>query len=74
MVEPGIDLNITVGTQEVVPLIHFFHLTSAFFPNFEYKVSLLEIYLCTQHLDGFGYSDVLLLPVYERRFYLNLKN
>jgi hypothetical protein len=31
MVEPGIDLNITVGTQEVVPLIHFFHLTSAFF-------------------------------------------
>jgi hypothetical protein len=21
----------------------------------------------------FGYSDVLLLPVYERRFYLNLK-
>jgi hypothetical protein len=73
MVEPGIDLNITVGTQEVVPLIHFFHLTSAFFA-FEYKVSLLEeIYLCTQHLDGFGYSDVLLLPVYERRFYLNLK-
>jgi hypothetical protein len=52
MVEPGIDLNITVGTQEVVPLIHFFHLTSAF--GLTSSIILEEIYLCTQHLDGFG--------------------
>ena len=35
---------------------------------------LEEIYICTQHLDGFTYSDVLALPVYERRFFLSLKS
>ena len=28
--------------------------------------------MCTQHLKGFNYTDVLLLPVYERRFFINL--
>lgn len=32
-----------------------------------------EIYICTQHLDGFTYADVLALPVYERRYFLSLK-
>ncbi len=56
-------------------MTHFFHLTSAFFGlTSEYKSSLLEeIYICTQHLDGFTYTDVLALPVYERRFFLSLK-
>ena len=59
----------------MVPLTHFFHLTSAFFGlTSDYKLSLLEeIYICTQHLEGFTYTDVLSLAVYERRFYLNLK-
>ena len=35
---------------------------------------LEEIYICTQHLDGFTYADVLALPVYERRFFLSLKS
>ncbi len=34
---------------------------------------LEEIYICTQHLAGFTYTDVLALPVYERRFFLSLK-
>jgi hypothetical protein len=56
-------------------LTHFFHLTSAFFGlTSEYKPSLLEeIYICTQHLKGFTYADVLDLPVYERRYFLSLK-
>ena len=32
-----------------------------------------EIYICTQYLKGFSYSDVLALPVHERRYYLSLK-
>jgi hypothetical protein len=35
---------------------------------------LEEIYICTQHLDGFTYADVLALPVYERRYFLSLKS
>ena len=31
-----------------------------------------EIYICTQHLKGFTYSDVLALPTYERRYFLGL--
>lgn len=31
-----------------------------------------EIYICTQHLKGMTYSDVLMMPVYERRFFLGL--
>lgn len=31
-----------------------------------------EIYICTQHLKGFTYSDVLAMPIYERRFFLGL--
>ena len=56
-------------------MIRFFHLTSAFFGlTSEYKPTLLEeVYICTQHLDGFSYTDVLALPVYERRFFLSLK-
>ncbi len=52
----------------------FFHLTSTFFGlTTDYKVPLLEeIYICTQHLKGFTYSDVLALPTYERRFFLGL--
>ena len=52
----------------------FFHLTSTFFGlTSDYKVPLLEeIYICTQHLKGFTYSDVLSLPTYERRFFLGL--
>ena len=33
---------------------------------------LEEIYICTQHLKGFTYSDVLALPTYERRYFLGL--
>jgi hypothetical protein len=52
----------------------FFPLTSSFFGLIpEFKASLLEeIFICTQHLNGFTYTDVLKLPVYERRFYLSL--
>jgi len=52
----------------------FFHLTSTFFGlTSDYKVPLLEeIYICTQNLKGFNYSDVLELPTYERRFFLGL--
>jgi len=35
---------------------------------------LEEIYICTQHLNGFTYADVLALPVYERRYFLSLKS
>jgi hypothetical protein len=39
----------------------------------EFKSSLLEeIFICTQYLKGFTYSDVLKLPIYERRYYLSL--
>jgi hypothetical protein len=39
----------------------------------EFKPSLLEeIFICTQYLKGFTYSDVLKLPIYERRYYLSL--
>ena len=31
-----------------------------------------EIYICTQHLKGFNYSDVLAMPTYERRYFLGL--
>jgi len=57
-------------------LTHFFRLTSAFFGlTSEYKSTLLEeIYIFTQHLDGFTHADVLNLPVYERRFFLSLKS
>lgn len=35
---------------------------------------LEEIYLCTQHIKGFNYSDVMSMPVYERRYYIGMKN
>ena len=39
----------------------------------EFKPSLLEeIFICTQYLKGFTYSDVLNLPIYERRYYSSL--
>lgn len=52
----------------------FFHLTSTFFGlTIDYKVPLLEeIYICTQHLKGFNYSDILAMPTYERRFFLSM--
>jgi len=55
-------------------LIPFFRLTSDFFGlTSEYKIPLLEeIYICTQHLKGLTYSDVLSMPVYERRYFLSL--
>lgn len=31
-----------------------------------------EVHICTQHLKGFTHSDVMALPVYERRFHLSL--
>ena len=31
-----------------------------------------EIHVCTQYLKGVTYSDVLAMPVYERRFFLGL--
>ena len=31
-----------------------------------------EIYICTQHLKGVNYNDVLMMPTYERRFFLSL--
>jgi hypothetical protein len=34
---------------------------------------LEEIYICTQHLEGMSYSDVLAMPTYERRFFLGQK-
>jgi hypothetical protein len=34
---------------------------------------LEEIYICTQHLKGMSYSDVLAMPTYERRFFLGQK-
>jgi len=33
---------------------------------------LEEVHICTQHLKGFTHSDVMALPVYERRFHLSL--
>ncbi len=52
----------------------FFRLTSTFFGlTSNYKVPLLEeIYICTQYLKGFNYTDVLNMPIYERRFFLGL--
>jgi hypothetical protein len=35
-------------------------------------ILLEEIYLCTQRLSNFTYSDVLAMPTYERRYYLSL--
>ncbi len=31
-----------------------------------------EIYIMTQHLQNMPYSDVMSMPVFERRFYLGL--
>ena len=31
-----------------------------------------EIFICTQHLEGMSYSDVLMMPTYERRYFLSL--
>ena len=46
---------------------HFFGLTS------DYKPILLEeIYICTQYLKNITYNDVLSMPTYERRFFLNM--
>jgi hypothetical protein len=58
----------------VGPWPPFFHLTSTFFGlTSNYKSSLLEeIYICTQYLKGFNYSDVMSLPVNERRFFLGM--
>jgi hypothetical protein len=43
----------------------FFGLTS------DYKVTLLEeIYVCTKHI-GFTRQDVMLMPVYERKYHIN---
>lgn len=55
-------------------MIPFFRLTSDFFGlTSDYKPILLEeIYLCTQRLNNFTYSDVLAMPTYERRYYLSL--
>jgi hypothetical protein len=56
MVEPGIDLNITVGTPGGGSTIHFFHLTSAFFgltSSIRFLIRRNSI-LCTQHLDALG--------------------
>lgn len=52
----------------------FFPLTSTFFGlTSNYKIPLLEeIYICTQYLKGFTYSDVMNMPIYERRFFLGL--
>jgi hypothetical protein len=33
---------------------------------------LEEIYICTQYLKGVTYSDVLMMPTYERRFFLSM--
>ncbi len=48
-------------------------LTSAFFGlNFNYKKPFLEeIYICMSHLK-ISYSDLMLMPTYERRFYIQL--
>jgi hypothetical protein len=36
----------------------------------DYKLELTrEIYVCTKHI-GFSYSDVMMMPVWERRNYL----
>ena len=63
-----------LGLLEVGPLKPFFHLTSTFFGlTSNYKVPLLEeIYLCTQHLKGVTYNDVLSMPTYERRFFIGM--
>jgi hypothetical protein len=55
-------------------LPRFFRLTPTFFGlTSDYKVPLLEeIYICTQHLKGMSYSDVLMMPTYERRFFLGM--
>ena len=52
----------------------FFPLTSTFFGlTSNFKIPLLEeIYICTQYLKGITYSDVLKMPIYERRFFLGL--
>lgn len=31
-----------------------------------------EIYICTQFLKGVTYNDVLMMPTYERRYFLGL--
>jgi hypothetical protein len=52
----------------------FFHLTTTFFGlTSEHKAALLEeVYICLQHLKGVTYTDVLAMPVYERRYFLSL--
>lgn len=32
-----------------------------------------EIYICTQHIKGLSYSEVMAMPTYERRFFLGQK-
>jgi hypothetical protein len=34
---------------------------------------LEEIYICTQHIKGLSYSEVMAMPTYERRFFLGQK-
>lgn len=55
-------------------MLPFFLLLPSFFGlTSDYKAPLLEeVYLCTQYLKGVTYSDVLAMPTYERRFFLNM--
>lgn len=54
----------------------FFPLTSTFFGlTSDYKIPLLEeIWICTQLIKNFSYSDVLKMPTYERRFFIGQLN
>jgi len=33
---------------------------------------LEEIYICTQYLKGMTYSDIMVMPTYERRYFLGM--
>jgi len=53
-------------------LIHFLSLDQTFFGlNLDYKLDLVrEIYVCTKHI-GFSYKDIMYMPVWERRNYID---
>lgn len=55
------------------PLKPFFPLTYHFFGlTYDYKAPFLrEVYFCVRHLK-FNYKDIMEMPTYERRFYINL--
>jgi hypothetical protein len=59
----------------VVLFLHFFRLAPSFFGlTYEYNKNILdEIYICKTQI-GFGYTEVMKMPTYKRRYFLGLLN